>query len=132
MLLTFKGSIPSKKNTMQANKATGQLFSSGKYSNFKKSLKQQILINYPELEHKIKASSLKPICFRLDIVKYENQDFDWTNKISTIEDALFNFHKKKGVFECLPLDDSYKSLKIYPGTVSIDISLANATKLKTG
>ena len=120
MKLEFKGSIPSKKNGMMANKRTGQLFPTKPYLDFKKSLQMQVMQNYPQLEHLIKASSTRPLCFVLDITRYENRDFDWTNRISTVEDALFNFHKKKGVFECLPLDDSYKSLKIYPGVVSID------------
>lgn len=95
------------------------MINSPRYREFCNSIRLQIRQKYPELEHKLKFATL-PACFVLDIVKYRDDDFDWDNRISSVQDVLFSFKKKLKIFECLPLDDSYKSLKIYPGTVSID------------
>lgn len=119
MQFKFIGSIPSKKNSMIPLK-TGRMINCSKYKAFKDSIREQCNKFYFDKFVELIDVLPKPLIFVMDIVRYENRDFDWSNKIASVEDALFCFKKKKGIFECLPLDDSYKSLKIIPGSVRID------------
>ena len=115
--MILKGSIPSKKNSR--NVFRGKLVSNKNYIQFEKSIRLQIRQNYYQWFEIIKKLD-KPVCFVLNIYRYRNDKFDWDNKIASVQDALFKWDKKKSDFACLPLEDDYQSLKIYPGKVIID------------
>jgi hypothetical protein len=117
MKMVFMGSIPSKKNSRIQTRTSN--FPSKNYVKFEKSIKEQVHKNYYQWFELVKKLD-KPLCFVVNIYKYENRGFDFDNKISSIQDVLFHYKPRKKEFNCFELDDDYRNVKFYPGKVVID------------
>lgn len=97
-----------------------KMINSPAYRAFKKDIWSQVYKNYPQLEHQLKHAS-KPLKIGLHIIRYRDDNPDWDNRITTLQDTFFgyNYKKKKfiGIFE---IDDGWKDIEFHPASWTVD------------